>query len=175
MRISSSRRLAVVFGTALLTAACVDSGPTQVEEQVDFSAVSSGSVLVECPIDVTRSVTGTLDALGGTLELDGHSLNLPAGALLLPVKFELTVPASRYVEVHITANGEHGFEFLETAGITISYERCTRSNIKDGGLSAYKIDPDTKALLKHMGGTNDTALRRVTFGTDSLSGYSIAQ
>ncbi|MGH7463738.1 MAG: hypothetical protein ACREK1_01100 [Longimicrobiales bacterium] len=173
MRFSSSHRFGAVFAAILLTTACGDTGPTEITGAPQ--AISSGPVLVECPTAETRSVSGTLDLLGGTIRLDGHSLTLPVGALLLPTEFTLTVPASRFVEVHVTANGQHGFEFLETAAITISYERCTRNNIAGGGLTAYKIDPATKALLKHMGGIDDTLLRRVTFSTDSLSGYAIAQ
>lgn len=175
MRFSRSHRTGIAFCTILLAAACAEPGPTQVEEQTEISAVSSGPVLVECPTDVTKSVTRTIGSLGGSIELDGHSLNVPLGALLLPVEFTMSAPASRFVEVHITANGQHGFEFLETAGITISYERCTRNNISTSELTAYKVDPATRALLKHMGGTNDKAQRRVTFSTDSLSAYAIAQ
>lgn len=173
MPFSSSHRCGAVFAAILLAAGCGEPGPTELTGEQD--AVSSGPVLVECPVNVTTSVTKTLDLLGGTIQLGGHSLTLPVGALLLPTEFTLTVPASRYVEVHVTANGEHGFEFLEAAAITISYERCTRGNIAGGVLTAYKIDPATKALLKHMGGADDTLLRRVTFSTDSLSGYAIAQ
>lgn len=175
MRFSSSRRFGTALGAAFILAACAEPGPTQIEEKVELSSASSGPVLVECPTDVTRSVTRSIGSLGGSIELDGHRLNVPLGALLLPVEFTMTAPASRFVEVHITANGEHGFEFLETAGITISYARCTRNNISGGGLVAYKVDPTTKALLKHMGGSNDTGLRSVTFATDSLSAYAIAQ
>jgi hypothetical protein len=177
MRISRSHRLGAIFAIALLAGACSDTVPTDVTapSQSSAASVSSGPVLVECPTDVTRSVSQTLGLLGGTVQLDGHSLTVPAFALVLPTQFTLTVPASQYVEVHITAGGEHGFEFLQTAAITISYERCTRGNIDHVDLTAYKIDPATKALLKDMGGTDDALLRRVTFSTDSLSAYAIAQ
>lgn len=175
MHISCCRRPGVLFAILLL-AACGDS-PTEVAEPTSSaSSLSSGPVLVECPTEVTRSVSKTIDPLsGGTIELDGHSLSVPALALLLPTTFTLTVPASRFVEVHITANGEHGFEFLSTAGITISYARCTRGNIDKVELAAYKINPESKTLLKSMGGSDDAVLRRVTFSTDSLSAYAIAQ
>ena len=175
MHISS--RCAGILLPIVILAGCAES-PTEVAEpaSASVSSISSGSVLVECPTDVTRSVSQTIHPLsGGTIELDGHSLTVPALALLLPTQFTLTVPASRYVEVHITANGEHGFEFLRTAGISISYARCTRSDIAGAALSGYKIDPESKALLRFMGGSNDMLQRRVTFGTDSLSAYAIAQ
>lgn len=173
MHISSYRGRGILF-CILLLAGCADTSPTEMTESP--ASISSGPVLVECPTDVTRSVSVKIDPVnGGELELDGHRLTVPPLALLLETEFTLTVPASRYVEVHITANGEHGFEFLKTAGITISYARCTRSNIDKVQLTAYKIHPETKALLKSMGGRDDTLLRSVTFSTDSLSAYAIAQ
>ena len=171
-------RYAGVLCSFLLLAGCADTSPTDVGELADpsASAISSGPVLVECPTDVTRTVSRTIHPLaGGTIELDGHSLTVPALALVLPTEFTLTVPASRFVEVHVTANGEHGFEFLRTAGMTISYARCTRDNIDKVALSVYKIHPESRALLKGMGGSDNELLRTVTFSTDSLSAYAIAQ
>jgi hypothetical protein len=176
MHISS--RCAGVLFSILLLAGCADTSPTEVVElaRPPVSSISAGPVLVECPTDVTRTVSKTIHPLsGGTIELDGHSLRVPALALLLPTKFTLTVPASRFVEVHIKANGEHGFEFLRTAGLTISYARCTRGNIDKSDLSVYKVDPESRALLKFMGGSDDMFQRRVTLLTDSLSAYAIAQ
>ena len=169
MRFSSFRSTSLVLIAVLAAGACTDSSPTIT------SSISAGPVLVECPTSETRSVSGTLGILGGNLELDGHVLALPLGAVLVPTEFTMTVPASRFVEVHVTANGAHGFEFLETSTFTISYQRCTRSDLDRADLTVYKIDPETKALLKDMGGSTNALLRTVTFSTDSLSAYSIAQ
>ncbi|HEX6133444.1 MAG TPA: hypothetical protein VFZ24_05760 [Longimicrobiales bacterium] len=165
----------LVLLIAGLTAACGERSPTDVERATSVRAVSSGPVLVECPTDVTTTVTKTLGTFGGSIEVGGHRVDLPLGAVRRPTQFTVTIPASRFVEVHITADGQHGFRFYETAAITISYERCTRSNITDEPLAAWKIDPATQALLKPMGGSVDHDTRRVTFSTDSLSAYAIAQ
>jgi hypothetical protein len=42
-------------------------------------------------------------------------------------------------------------------------------------LTVWHINPQTKQLLTNMNGVNDAALRRITFTTDHLSGYAIAQ
>ena len=168
MRFSSFRSTSAVLIAVLAAGACTDSSPT-------MSSLTAGRMLVECPVSEARSVSGTLGILGGNLELDGHVLALPLGAVLVPTDFTMTVPASRFVEVHVTANGAHGFQFLETAVFTISYQRCTRNDLARADLTVYKIDPETKALLKDMGGSKNALLRTVTFSTDSLSAYSIAQ
>lgn len=171
MRFTDLRRICVLAAAVVLVGGCEDSGLTEVDEQ----ALRVSPWLVECPSSVTRSVTRTLGILGGTIELDGHRLQLLPGAVLLPTEFTMTAPASRYVEVHVTANGAHGFAFLLPARFTISYDRCTRSDIDPARLTVYKIDPSTKALLKNMDTSLNLLQRLLAFPTDSLSAYSIAQ
>ncbi|HYC80889.1 MAG TPA: hypothetical protein VEB65_03825 [Solirubrobacterales bacterium] len=166
-------RGASLAAVAVLGTACSDMSPT--EPQAPSFSSSSGPTLVECPTDATRSKTGTIGLLGGTISLDGHSISLPFGAVLLPVSITLTVPASQYMEVDITANGLEHFEFLKPVDVTISYGRCTRTDIDHAPLSVWYIDSSTKALLEDMGGVDDKTARTVTFGTGHLSGYSIAQ
>lgn len=137
-------------------------------------ATTTGATLVECPVGETRAVSGTIGLLGGTLELDGHSITLPYGAVLMPTPITMTVPAGNYVEVDIHAAGEESFQFQEPVTIAISYERCTRSNIDKESLTVWHIDEETKELLEHMGGEDDKVARRVTFTSGHLSGFVIA-
>jgi hypothetical protein len=173
MRHSSAlRSLLLVTAVALLAAACAEPTITRPDAAPQFSA--SGPRLLECPTSETSSVSGIIDLLGGTLAVGPHYIVLPPGAVLEPTEFTITEPASRFVEIRVRANGLDGFAFLEPISISISYERCTR-NLADADLTIYKIDPQTKQLLRHMGGSNDPVARRVTVASDSLSGYSIAQ
>ena len=137
-------------------------------------AETIGSQLVECPTGTTRTTSALIGPLGGTLEVDGHRMTVPAGALLLPTEVTLTVPASQYVEVDIRAGGEEHFVFEAPVEVSISYARCSRSNIERTSLSAWYIDSETKALLEDMGGVDDKTARTVTFTTGHLSGYAIA-
>lgn len=171
MQFSRTSRILVLFAAVALAGGCGDSGLTDVDE----ASLRVSPWLVECPSSVTRSATRTLGILGGTLEVDGHQLRLLPGAVLLPTEFTMTVPASRHVEVHVTANGAHGFAFLLPATFTISYDRCTRNDIDPDSLTVYKIDPSTKTLLKKMSSSLDLLQHLLTFPTDSLSAYSIAQ
>jgi hypothetical protein len=140
-----------------------------------MTSTSSASTLIECPVDSTVSKTATIDLLGGTLELDGHKLVVPANAVLLPTEFTLTVPASNHLEVDIKAAGEEHFQFEQPVSLTLSYARCSRSNINKKDLKVFYIDAATKAILEDMGGTDDKTSRTVTTGTDHLSGYAIGQ
>ena len=158
---------------ALFPAACGDAGDGPLAPDVPAFS-SSGATLVECPVAETRSTTGVVGLLGGTISLDGHSISLPAGAVLLPTQIELTVPASNYMEIAIHANGLESFEFNAPVTVTLSYDRCTRSDIDQRTLTAWHIDEATKALLENMGGTDDKQARTVTFTSGHLSGFAIA-
>lgn len=162
---------------ALVLGACGDpsrpTAPSATTSAPAFTA-SSGATLLECPVDTTVRASGIVDLLGGSISAGGTTINIPAGAVLLPTEFEVVVPASKYMEVSITGGGQEHFDFLEPVTISIDYSRCSRSNIDKGPLSVYYIDEASKALLENMGGTDDKESRRITFGTDHLSGYAIA-
>ena len=163
----------MLLGVALATGCADESGELPLGPDGPSHA-TVGSTLIECPVSETRSVTGTLGIDGGTLELDGHSITLPVGAVLLPTELTLTVPAGNYVEVDIHAAGQETYQFQEPVTISVSYERCTRSNIDNALLTVWHIDESTKALLEDMGGSDDKVSRRVTFTSGHLSGFAIA-
>lgn len=168
-------RCAAGLLAAALIASCADGATAPFEPEPQHATVSVAG-LVECPSNVTRSVSGTLGLLGGTLELDGTRITLPPLAVLVPTRFTLTLPASNYMEVQIRAGNAEHFQFALPATVVIDYSRCTRTDIDDEPLSVWHIDTLTKALLDVMGGvTDDKTARRVTFQTDHLSGFSIAQ
>lgn len=173
MRYATAAGTSFVFLFSLAAAACDSPERTLLQPDAPLLA-ASGSTLIECPVSETRSVSEEIGLLGGTIDLDGHSMTVPDGALLTPTTFTLTVPKSNYVEIEIRADGEESFEFLDPVSITISYQRCTRSNIDNAELTAWQIDPLTKELLEHMGGTDDKAERNVTFASGHLSGFAIA-
>lgn len=135
---------------------------------------SVGPTLVECPSDITLSAEGQIGSTGGSVGLNNHRLTLPMQAVNGPHLFTITDPAAQYMELDLKANGQESFGFKRAVTITIDYSRCSRSNIDKAALSVWKIDPTTKALLRHMGGTDDKAARTITFTTDSLSIYSLA-
>lgn len=168
--------LAVALLPFVAIGACADS-PGGADPLAPDAALlaSSGPVLVECPTSTSEATTGTLGTLGGSIALNGHELSLPLFAVLLPTEFRLEAPASRFVELDITANGADSFQFRKAVMVTIDYSRCTRSDIDNAELMVWQIDPVTKELLEPMGGHDDKIARTVTFITDHLSTYSLAR
>lgn len=57
--------------------------------------------------------------------------------------------------------------------ITLSYDRCTRNNIRKEDLRIFHVDPATKTILADMGGVDDPAARTVTTSSGHFSGYAI--
>lgn len=173
-----TRPYGLVLALTVILAACenqtvapaVDEAPVQrallFEDRV--------SKLLTCPVNETTSVTAILGPYGGSLSLGGHRIDVPLGALQLPVPITLTEPASNYMEISVHVAGVDFFEFLLPVTLTISYDRCSRSNLERDPLQAWYIDEVTKALLENMGGFDDKLARTVTFRTGHLSGYALA-
>lgn len=130
------------------------------------------ATLAVCPTDQTQSTSSLLGTLGGTVSLGGTSVVLPVGALLSSTSIGLTIPASQYMEIGVTANGGH-FVFQQAIAITIDYSRCS-SDVQAKTLSVWNIDPNTKQLLQNMGGIDNKLTHQITFTTLHLSGYALA-
>lgn len=180
-KLAHIRRLLVVAVFAL--AACNEPEVTGIGP-ADSIAESAGDGtagtpartprLVRCPTRLGATTTSIVGPLGGVLELRGSSITLPLGAVTVPTLMRLTVPPSRFMQVDITANDLPTFLFETPVTVTIDYSRCRWSGSRRGTLTVWHIDPDTKALLENMGGTDDRARRRITFTTGHLSSYAIA-
>lgn len=177
----SLRRLStglIVGGLAALFAACGD--PTGIGREPDAAnlSVTAGSdseesaSLLYCPAKRSESKTRVIDSRGGSLRLAGHSIDVPAGAVLAPTAFTISVPASLNMEIDISAAGDAHYRFAKPVEITISYKRCDKESSVD--LSVWYIDAATGALLQQMDGVDDKRRRSVSFFSDHLSGYAIA-
>jgi hypothetical protein len=131
--------------------------------------------LIECPTAQTSANSGSIGVLGGTIAAAGTSITLPAGAVLVGTLIKVTVPASTYMEVDVTANDLLTFLFLKPVTITIDYSRCPASVTAGKTLTVWHINTQTKLLIENMGGVNDPVQRKISFTTTHLSGYAIAQ
>ena len=175
---------ALALGLTLAVTACSDvtrppnGGVTPPDTNVvptDTTTRPTSPQLIQCPTGQTATSSGLVSVLGGIITAAGTSISLPAGSLLSATLIRVTVPASTHMEVDITADGLASFLFLRAVTVTIDYSRCPTSVTAGKTLTVWHINPQTKQLLTNMNGVNDAALRRITFTTDHLSGYAIAQ
>ena len=86
----------------------------------------------------------------------------------------MTVPASKYMEIDVSALGVAHLLFQTPATITLDYARCTNEQLGDEPLSVWYLDPLTHRPLEDMNGVDDRLAKRITFTTGHLSGYAIA-
>ena len=170
-------RALLLVAAALLLYACAEHSPSEpAPAQVAALSTDRAQTMVRCPSTVTRSISRTVGLLGGSLELDGTRVTIPFGAVLLPTRITLTLPASEHMEVDLTANALEHFEFPVPVTVSIDYARCPASAIDDNApLSVWYIDTLLDTLLENMGGSDDRNHRVITFTTIHFSGFSIAQ
>jgi hypothetical protein len=178
MRVPRRRLLlAAAAAFAVLSGSCGEPRATTPSDHPTSSSAlltTSSPQLLECPTTQSLSTLGIVGPLGGTLSIGAASITIPPGALSLPTLFDVTVPASPYMEIDITANRLRSFLFNSPVSVTIDYSRCDPAATAGLTLSVWHIDVASKALLENMGGVNDTTARRITFSTPHLSGYAIA-
>ena len=170
---TSRRRFALLLTCSLV--ACEARDPAALSLEPPILTASSGPSLLICPSNQTTSGGGTLTDLGGTVTVNGHSVLVPEGALDEPTSIQITEPASQYVEIGLQANGLEHFDFELPVLVTVSYARCSRSNLFGRELEVWYIDQTTHELLEPMGGIDDKLTRTVSFWTDHFSGYAIAE
>jgi hypothetical protein len=142
----------------------------------DLLGISFGSPsLITCTSPGTsQSVTSLIGPLGGVLAVGNTQVIIPADAVLSPTNFTLTVPASKYVEIEVTAEGTEHFLFAQPVTVVLDYSRCSRWDLNLKLLTAWNIDPVTKAMLEPMVSVDNKLLRTVTFTTLHFSGYAVA-
>jgi hypothetical protein len=176
IRASNLRRLAFV----LLAGAACSGGRSPSARITEPSALapsrwnSTGASLLECPSNTALTATGIIGPLGGVLATGYTLVIIPPKAVLTPTSFTLTVPASKYVEIEVHAAGTDHFVFATPVTVVIAYGRCNRADIEGSRLSAWNIDPVTKALLERMLSVDDRLTQTITFSTIHFSGYAVA-
>ncbi len=137
-------------------------------------ASAGGHSLLVCGVGKAQSVTAEIGPVGGVLSAGRTRVVIPSGAVVTPTTFTLKVPASPYVEVEVTAGGAQHFVFDAPVTVSLDYGRCSRPDLGQTPLTAWNIDPESKALLEAMGGADDKNSRVITFSTVHFSGYAVA-
>ena len=133
-----------------------------------------GTALLACPSSGTQSTTSRIGIEGGVLSVGNATVVIPLGAVLFPEDFTLTVPASPYAEIRVRTGSAEHYVFQTPVTMSIDYSRCATPILNGLALSAWNIDPDTKALLEPMPSVDDKLSHSVVFTTIHLSGYAVA-
>lgn len=128
-----------------------------------------------CPSTHTYSASKVIGPRGGIVAVDGSALAIPPGAVPLPTRFTLIVPASDIMQVEAHADGVEHYMFQRPVLMTIDYSRCARSVDQLPSFSAWYIDTATRNPLSWMGGVDDRLSHRLFFATDHLSGYAVSE
>lgn len=143
-----------------------DQGPTK-------SLFGGSATLISCPAPTTETGSGLIGPLGGVLAVGGVRVIVPVNAVLVPTSFTLTVPESNYLEIDVKAGDADHFVFERPVVVAIDYGRCGLPRFH-GALSAWNIDPETKALLEEMPSVDSQLTHTIIFSTIHFSGYAVA-
>jgi hypothetical protein len=171
--LTRSKAILIPIAALLLEMSCGEQRATAPQSTSSLRQGAAPSLL-ECPSNETTTDSMVIGPLGGTVSVGATSIAIPSGAIALPTLIRVTVPASRFMEIDVTAADYTSFLFQLPVTVTIDYSRCARSDIDQETLHVWHIDPLTNELLDDMGGQDDKATRRITFFTGHLSGYAVA-
>ena len=167
-----ARASGVLAAVATLFAACTDPVSPPPPPVPALAGAPAGYELLACPTSTSKSTSKLIiPILGGIVSLDGTLIKLPSLALLSPTTITVALPASSVMQADITAGGLLHYIFRKPVEVTIDYSRC---GAVGGELTVWHFDPATNTFLEDMGGTDDRSLHKITFTTDHLSSYAIA-
>ncbi|HKG90560.1 MAG TPA: hypothetical protein VKA84_01640 [Gemmatimonadaceae bacterium] len=164
-----ARAVGALAAAATLFTACEQ--PVAPSGAPSLTTVTTTQLLL-CPNSTAKSTSKLiLPLLGGIVSLDGSLISIPSWALSLPTVITVAIPTSDYMQVDITAGDLLSFLFRRSVQVTVDYSRC---GDVQGDLTVWHIDPATKAFLEDMGGTDNRSAHKITFTTNHLSSYAIA-
>jgi hypothetical protein len=142
----------------------------EVTERIGWWVSRPATDLLSCPQTETFSVSKEIGPDGGIVQVGGHTLLIPKGALLKPETITATAPAGQFAEVRF---GPHGLQFERPVVLTMSYKNC--------GLVRQFLPPrivyadDTRQILETLLTLPDIFRKTVSTATDHFSGYLLAE
>jgi hypothetical protein len=168
-----ARASGVLAAVATLFTACITPvEPPPPPPVPSLTGAPAGYELLACPTSTSKSTSKLIiPILGGIVSLDGTAITLPSLAILSPTTITVALPASSVMRADITAGNLLHFLFQKPVQVTIDYSRC---GAVGGELTVWHYDPATNTFLEDMGGVDDRSLHKITFTTDHLSSYAIA-
>ena len=165
---------ALACAATIVVVACSDPSPLAVRPRglrpqadlVDSLVRSTG--LLKCSPIPYDSVTQTIGPLGGTLQVGPHTLSVPPGALLTPLKITAVAPSDTVNVVHFQPEG---LTFGEAASLTLSYANCDLLGLHLPKRIAYVSD--SLSVLDYLPSEDDMSAQVVTGHLRHFSGYAV--
>ena len=172
-----ARRVVAAIVAAAVIVSCADApttAPTQIRDDAAESNfhllgwLLSQLDLLSCSTQTYDSVTQSVGAAGGTINVGGHKLVIPAGALSSTVSITAVTPAVNHREVQFQP---HGLQFDKKATLTLSYSGCSLIS----QLIPKKIVYMDSALnpLELILSLDIPLLKKVSGKIDHFSGYAV--
>jgi hypothetical protein len=155
---------AVLLLSALVVVACQPNGEAPERPvSADFP---------ECPNEQDLAESSTVGPEGGSVSVAGHRLEVPAGAVREPVRFEARLRESRTLQLDLLADQRESFRFEQPARLSLATAACA-PDLDHERLRVYRIDPASNRILAELQGEFDPRARTITARLDSLSTYTI--
>jgi hypothetical protein len=177
MQIHKTARLVLASPVLLVFFSCSDMhGP--VAPQADpvpgpsFSQSGDGDLL-SCPTTETAWVSGNIGMGGGSIQVAGHELVVPKGALPSPQRFSIEVRWSPHLVISFRAEGHEHYEFLKPVTLKLNYSRCEATAESAPDLHVFNVDPASLEILEDVGGVLDPVSNTVAAQTTHLSDYAV--
>lgn len=160
--------------------ACAPDAPTQPSAvpTLDLTGTVTGTTdllggtvhrLLPCTVTQSHSSSAKIGSAGGTLRVGPHTLVIPKGALGATVKISATAPAGDIVQVHFEPAG---LTFERSTTLSLSYAQCglqllppLRIVYIDGNRSILEVLPSAINLLNQS----------VTGPVGHFSNYALAE
>lgn len=128
-------------------------------------------VLLSCPNREPQRVDGTISREGGTIELAGHRLEVPPGAVSSEVRFTMSLAVDENLKLDIQANGEDRYKFEQPVNLFLSWAKC--GTTPDDRAQIYKIDPKSGDVIEELGGKLIREEQGIITSLRTLSRYTI--
>lgn len=177
------RRLGVLAGVLTLLS-CTSDKTSDVTAPRAATVVAGGYTLIEDRIGISGSdlsATKVIGLAGGTVQLFGHSIHVPVGAVSEPTIFTIRLVPNGYVEVDLTALGGvgglidvGGAGFALPVKLTLTYSRATNVSNPAQLLILRKLGPGYDGAYEVLPSSVNTTTKTVEAELDHFSSYVMA-
>ena len=166
---------------AVLTLACTGTDAPTAPSAESARAVSDSSKLflpivtplvqglVACPRQDYDRTVQTVGSNGGTINVGGHKLVIPRGALNRNVTITAEAPADFVASVKFQPEG---LQFAKPARLTLDYSDCPLARLDLFKHIAYTTD--LLSILDLLDGTDNIITAKISTDLDHFSRYAVA-